>query len=234
MRTFLHSGGLGDIIYSLPAVKRLGGGVLYVKHSNRKHRYCDQFEIARELLEQQPYILTVKPYDAGYDFFEYDPAVAIDFDLDLSRVQARRLVDHHILSYLRTFKQAVTDWEKPWLHVDDTRLVQEPYNLVHVTPRWRDGSSVNWSKILERLELKTYFVGLGYEWLDFSIKYGQIEHYPTENLLQLARLINHCEALYCNQSVALTIAQGLGKKYYLEKNPKRDNCIMHSQNENLL
>ena len=34
MKTFLHGGDLGDVIYALPAIRALGGGCLYLSEAN--------------------------------------------------------------------------------------------------------------------------------------------------------------------------------------------------------
>ena len=43
VKTFLHSGDLGDIIYSLPTIRKLGGGILYLDITGgSKDEYCKQ------------------------------------------------------------------------------------------------------------------------------------------------------------------------------------------------
>jgi hypothetical protein len=34
LKTFLHGGDLGDVIYALPAIRALGGGCLYLSEAN--------------------------------------------------------------------------------------------------------------------------------------------------------------------------------------------------------
>jgi len=66
MLKFRHSGKLGDIIYSLPTVLRLGGGDFLVDVSrhffNKSALIKDVAEIG-QILEPQPYIRSVGYYD---------------------------------------------------------------------------------------------------------------------------------------------------------------------------
>ena len=64
MISFRHSGKLGDIIYSLPAVRALGGGIFYVDAATA---YFEKPALGREtaqmmvdLLETQNYILALR------------------------------------------------------------------------------------------------------------------------------------------------------------------------------
>jgi hypothetical protein len=79
MKTFRHSGDLGDIIYSLPAIKELGGGILYLNTNKTTPKYPGTptkfsekgAEILKPLLLKQSYIQDVKLWDGEN----------IDFDL---------------------------------------------------------------------------------------------------------------------------------------------------------
>jgi hypothetical protein len=48
-KTFLHSGSLGDIVYSLPTIQALGGGVLYIKDALLRDGYT-QFDAIAPLI----------------------------------------------------------------------------------------------------------------------------------------------------------------------------------------
>ncbi len=59
-------------------------------------------------------------------------------------------------------------------------------------------------------------------------------YFRTDNCLELAQLINGAEVLSCNQSLCLSIAQGLGKPYRLMVADNHTNCIHNVPNETLL
>lgn len=233
-KTFLHSGNLGDIIYSLPTIKALGGGTLYIKRALYKEAY-DQYTAAAELILQQDYISAVLPYSAQYGRYEYDPAIDIDYDLDNARAQPRRGVIHIIKRHLDAFNIQLEGWQNPWLNVPgDIKRMPPQYYLIHLTPRWRENSQVNWKKVYSSIPDPVYFIGFEEEHADFQRKVGTIDFIRTKDLMEMALLIKGCTALYCNQSVGLTIAQGLGKKYYLEQKPGKTNCLLYTKNETIL
>ena len=93
MRTFKHSGTLGDLIYSLHLVKKYGGGEFQVALENIEHcvakygyrpedvdpqhkgRFTQKdFEMLKPLLERQEYIQRVSTWRQG------DPEPSIDLD----------------------------------------------------------------------------------------------------------------------------------------------------------
>ena len=81
VKTFKHSGDLGDIIYSLPTIRALGGGILYLDpEGGANDKYVrDQSVDGRTrlnkltidsltpLLEAQPYIEKVKYLEPNID-----------------------------------------------------------------------------------------------------------------------------------------------------------------------
>lgn len=226
------SGGLGDIVYSIPVMKQLGVANVYVKESYYYPPYGNLYLAIKDLLVQCGF--TVLPTSGKYPPHEYEPGVHIDLDMDEARKQPGRGRNHILISYLNTFNLAHTNWKSTWLDIKGNNDIKEPYSLIHLTPRWRDNSPVDWSHVLHNIKGKVYFIGFQYEWLDFCTRYGNVEWYPLNNVLEMAIVIRDCQALYCNQSVSLALAQGMGKTYYLEKKPKKTNCLMYTQNENIL
>jgi hypothetical protein len=79
MTVFRHSGKLGDIIFSLPVVRRLGGGHLVLDigiiDNGQPRLTISGFETIKPLLEYQNYIHSVSIYDGG----------PVDVDLDTFR-----------------------------------------------------------------------------------------------------------------------------------------------------
>lgn len=234
---FAHSGNSGDIVYSIPTINELSGGdaTLYVKPA--KYVYGNQFDFVKDLLLQQDSIKEVLPFtpsDDNWNYFNW-PGLKYDYDLDQARLQRQRGRIHIVKRYFDQFG-IKKDHTVPWLKIDEREKRDEKYALIHLTPRW-NGLQYDWERIYrEALERhgKVYFIGLQCEWLDFCIRFGNIEHLQTENLLEMARLIRDCEALYCNQGVCLTVAQGLGKDYYLVRNAQKTNCHLLTANEHLL
>lgn len=239
---FLTSGSLGDIIYALPTIRALGGGTLYVKESYFWPPYGSLYTAIKDLMLQQDCIDDVKPYPGSFPPFHYDPKIHIDYDLDLALNQPLRGRNHNIKSCLNAFGLSNNDWNKPFLKVEGPNRWTykghpfREYGLIQLTPRWRDHSQINWERVYMKMDVKgpVYFVGFQDEHLDFMDKYGYIVRLQTANILELAILIRDCKVFYGNQSVGVTIAQGLGKEYWLEQKPTKTNVLMYTPNENIL
>jgi hypothetical protein len=224
------SGGCGDIVYSIPVMKKLDITRLHVKENWYKPG-VSLYSVMKGLLESQG--LEVVPTAGGYDFMEYEPGLKLDYDMDGFRQMPGRGHTHIMLNMLKHFGLAEDDWKQPWLEVP-TAKGSEEYSLIHLTPRWRKNSKVDWAQVLTMIEGHVFFIGFEEEHKEFCRLYGDIGYLPTEDILQMAQLIKGCKALYCNQSVALALAQSMGKTYYLEVKPHKTNTLMRTANENIL
>lgn len=233
MTTFKHMGKMGDLVFSLPAIRELGGGALYIPES-MPDQVSGQYSFMKDLLLQQPQIHEVREYPSGLNYHMKAKGIHIDYDLDDARYQQNRGVIHVVKRYLDTFNINIQNWKEPWLKVEGDPIWDKPYYLINVTPRFRDNSKVNWGSVYERMPGIAFFVGTESEHIDFCKSYGRITRLHASTALELAILIRDCEALYCNQSLCLAIAQGISKKYFLEQKPKKTNCLLYTKNENIL
>lgn len=234
--TAATSGGLGDIIYSIPIMKALGVTDLYIKESLYFPPYGSMFTAMKDLVSMQGF--NVHPTSGDYPMRKFDPTLKPDYNLDLFRRQQFRARNHIMTSMANQFD--VKDkklYLRPWLKVDGENS-RKDYNLIHLTTRWRDGSTVNWKDVLNKMQGTVYFVGFLDEWIAFLKQTDgarrKAEYLETLNILDLAILVRDCDALYCNQSVALTIAQGLGKDYFCEFRPGKSNTKIRTKNEHVL
>lgn len=232
MITAATSGGLGDIVYAIPVMRKLGVTDVYVKENYYFPPYGNLYLAIKTLLQQQGF--NVHPTPGGEQPGIFEPGLQIDFNLDESLNQRCRGTNHIIISYLNTFKLPHDGWQEPWLKIECKRLIEEDYTLIHLTDRWRKYSRVDWRKVLQSITGPVYFTGFQHEWLDFCTKYGDVKWYPTTDILQMAILIRDCKALYCNQSVSLATCQGVRKKYFCDFKPGKTNCRMFTDNENVL
>lgn len=237
MITALSSGGLGDIVYSIPIMRALNVQTLYVKKTHYLPQYGTLYSAICSLVQSQGFIC--HPY-SDLPLFQYDPTIPISFDIDRFRDQPNRGINHIMISMRRQFKLKNDDWKLPWLKIDgeftmpEGQAIEKPYSILHLTERWRGAKLVNWKKVLQGIDHKIYFTGFQHEWIDFCSHYCDIAWMPTDDILDMARLIKGAQSLYCNQSVALTLAQGMGKNYFLEKKPNKSNTLLFTENEHLL
>jgi len=234
MITFQHSGTLGDLIYSLYMVKKMGGGVYHVALNNIEHcvaqygyrpedvdvqhkgRFTIQdYKWLRPLLKNQSYISDVKPWIEGDQ--------PCDVDLDKYRGVLYRTFEGNILeAYHRAFNLSFSeqDMQEPWLTADPIK--SKPI-IISRSMRYRppNGDS-GWREILKSLpDLMDHaiFVGTIAEHQNFVSTFDTaIEYRPVNDFLELAGLIAGSELVCGNQGFAYSLAVGLGKAAILEMN----------------
>jgi len=234
--TFLHSGGCGDVIYSLPLVKRMGGGRFYLKPQNNYNASVDNYKSMKPLLDAQDYIESCVEYPLT-PIHSPDARIPVDIDLDDFRKQPRMAHNNLVDQYFRSRSIEDDTWRgKPWIDVEPLSPEDKPFVLFNRTLRYQD--HFDWGMIVDDMReeylTEVYFIGLEQEYIAFTKSFGLTSWIPTPNALVMAQLIKASEALYCNQSLALTLAQALNKRYYLEVAPGHSNTIMRTPNEMLL
>lgn len=232
MNKFKHSGAFGDLIYSLPIVKHLGGGKFYL-HLNQidwvgQYYYgskpdpfhqgrltMQDFEFMREFMLVQDYITNFEPMDA---------ATEISHNLDRFRQPFVGHPGNYVDIYSVVF--GIRDPETrtklrntAWLTVPETKSVNGRTVAINRTARWTPNVlGQQWHDWRHQgLENTAFFVGLENEYEDFRKKTGwDIPYQPTKSMLELAQYIAGAEKFIGNQSVALSIAIGLGKNFTCE------------------
>lgn len=227
------SGGLGDIIYALPTMHKLQVKTLYVKDRALEDG-STTYKAVRGLIQLQG--IACEPTDGLPPFFEYEPGLIYDYDLDQARRRPWRGANHIMVSFMTEFNCFMKDWRDPWLEHIKPLEHKLPYTMIMVTPRWREESKVNWERVVRQIKGLKLFTGFVHDYVQFVAQYHcpEVEYVPTEDLLHLARVVQGAEAVYCNQNVSLTMAQGLGKPYFIEKKPYRHNTVMGGKNETIL
>src|SRR6188474_2341706 len=105
MRSFKHSGDAGDIIYSLPTVRLVGGGTMYLAASGFTRVKTNERSAAniRPLLESQPYVQKVLMWHGE----------SVAFDLDLFRFEwnpSSNIAEQH----LKAFALPLSEVNNPW------------------------------------------------------------------------------------------------------------------------
>ena len=233
MKTFKHSGTLGDLIYSLYMVKKMGGGEFKVAIENiercvakygyrpedvdpqHKGRFTEQdYAWLQPLLERQSYIKQVSQWRQG----DAEPEV----DLDSYRAVLYRTFEGNILeAYHRTFNMPfmMQDYDTHWLEADVKRVkpVVITRSLRYRPPNGEEG----WRNIISTgmLENNAVFVGTPAEHADFTKTFNVVvDYYKATDFLDLASVINGADLVVCNQGFTYSLAIGLGKSTVLEIN----------------
>lgn len=209
--TFLHSGDLGDIVYSLASIKALGGGILYLtdKRPAREALTPERMEAIIPLIKAQPYIEDVKIWDGRWVHYDFTGFRA-------TYKQHRNIAECHA-----DFVGANTDCiNEPWIIVEPAE--NSPKYVVNRTARYRN-PSFPWVAMPHN---EAVFVGTNAEYDDFVRKTGAISRLKGD-LLQVAQWIAGSSAFYGNQSVCYAIAEGLKRPSIQETFEDNKDCIFY-------
>jgi hypothetical protein len=228
MNNFYIHYAVGDILYALPTIKALGGGIIYTGLSPEKHASI------KRLLEAQPYIHGIYHQDE-----QGLPKGFINLQEYLLLNQDRR----HLAQMFALMMKVKIDQSVPWITLPGglPKLSRPHYAVLNVTARYRD-KVFSWRRELAFLERNTdvaiYFLGLFNEYEAFVRKYPGfgIRYYPTADLLDAAKVIAGAKYYSGTQSSLLAIAQGLGRTYRFERSPFSwwDNCVTKLPSETIL
>jgi hypothetical protein len=233
MKTFKHSGTLGDLIYSLYMVKKMGGGEFQVALENiercvakygyrpedvdpqHKGRFTPRdFEMLKPLLERQTYINQATAWRLG--------DTEADVDLDSYRAVLYRTFEGNILeAYHRAFNMPfmMQDYDATWLEADPTPVASI---VITRSLRYRPpNGDQGWRDIIDTgmLEDNAVFVGTPAEHKDFETTFGiTVPYHAVTDFLELANVIAGADLVVCNQGFTYSLAIGLGKETVLEIN----------------
>lgn len=216
-KTFKHSGNLGNIIFSLPTIKALGGGILYldpkggedeplVNWANglfTKTRLNEEsIENIRPLLEIQEYITEVRLWEGE----------EVDYNLDMFRMHNRynNFSDSHLAAFGIDFSKR----DEAWLLVPDL-IVDEPDRDVIFARSCRyHGNYAFWETINRDLLDRASFLGFKeeYEFFKYTFPHmAEVPHREVSNLLEMAQVIAGCDMFVGNQGLPHALAEALKK-----------------------
>lgn len=225
-KTAIHSGRLGDVIYSLPTVRMLGINhlVLNVFHPSVDDRRIFTLKAIRQLrplLLSQPYIKTVSISSLDLPLETVKQQIeGVDYVLDRYRnVPRHKIADEHwqVDEQTRIFSRdrvpvhltqcfAISQGLKtyprePWLFADPATALKET-TLVSLTPRWRSFPQKYWHILLNGLR-DVEFIGL------HSESFNNLPVQTANDHLELARKIAGCRFFLGTISFPYSIAEAL-------------------------
>ena len=229
---FKHSGLIGDLIYSVPAMVALAKGKKIFLHLNTKQKanydksmrhYNSVTMLNEKAVHFMAPLLLAQPNIVCCDVYE---SQAIDYDLDILRKLPFILNTHNIarlnlLTFGVTFNLAT-----PWLFAKPNTTFA--YEIVIARSfRYRTpGIDYTFLKKYNNLT----FVGLADEYEDIKIAIPNIKFKPTTNALALASIIMGCKLFIGNQSFPFALAEALKVPRVLEIYYKRPDVIVMGDN----
>lgn len=227
---FHHSGDWGDVIYALPTIKTMHGGVLWMSPENRYPFPCEtRCKVTPEWVSNIAPLLAIQPYIWRV---QYTPALphSVDYDINRFRIPWKPPWKNDawgsiLQLHLRAFDLQY-DEQEPWLVVDAPETIPGRDIVVNRTNRWHS-NRFNFHNLIQQHHERMVFVGTEKEYFDFQLwchPVTGIPFHPTANMLDLARVIAGARVFIGNQSVALAIAHGLVKPVIVECWSGNSNC----------
>jgi hypothetical protein len=228
--TFKHSGALGDLIYSLPTMRALGGGILYLDPAGGKDEPLikdprtgkTRTPFTAQIIESVIPLLLLQDYIHEVRLWSGEK-ITYNLDRFRSHLDTGNLCDAH----LHAFDLPLFHKDTAWLKVD--RPVSEPgYTIViNRTVRYQ-GNHAFWEHALPKIHRVSLFVGWPKEHDIFEYTFGfAVRYYPTPTVLDVARIIAGSTQFIGNASSANAIAEGLKKNKVLEVYRPAPNVIFN-------
>lgn len=235
-RNFITLGTFGDTIYSMCLMKMLGGGNLYVKENaigdyirnvvgwpsagEGEGRYTKaDIEFMLPLLQAQDYIDTAAQWNGETDDC---PKLLDHYKFHIREQWQGNQTECYALALGMNIHDPVIKSKllyEPWLTELEPLTVPGKPIIVNRTSRHLAGAEgsgwTNWTE--NKLGDYGLFLGTGKEHANFEEQFKiKIQHQTVTDMLEMARYIQGAEQFIGNQSVALSIAIGLGKTFWCE------------------
>jgi len=208
----MHSGKLGDVIYSLRSVRAVGRSRFYLNDRS--------VDLAGPLTSVILPIIRVQPYIESADVWRGEK---IDCYLDRFREQVpwtENLADRHA----KVVGVPTAAPYEAWLFVERSTSVPDLPVALARSKNYR-GVRGFWETCHRAVGDRAFFIGTAEEHSDFCEAVGEIRHVPTSNLLEVAELIAGASLFIGNQSCPYAIAEGLKRPVIQETYAAIPNCI---------
>lgn len=213
MRTFKHSGDLGDIVFALPTIRAMGGGILYLDPTGGANEPMVKWrsvagitklnrasvDSLKTLLARIPYISEVR---------DWDGETKVDCNLDAF---VQHMGGCHNLSdaHLAAFNLASKERNSRWLEISDP-LKDDRYPIIIARSLRYHSHYCWWALNAPNIVKQAAFVGLPFEHQVFEATFDVKVHYwPTPDALTLARVIAGAKQFISNQSFPHAIAEAM-------------------------
>ena len=217
---FLHSGHLGDIIYSLPLIKELSKNHkcnLYININKKMLVKYDNHPSGEVYLDKRivnlflPLIKSQKFINEVYIYENQN----IDIDLDLFREVPIDIKFHSTRWYMHLTGVPI-DMNLPYMNVENHSKIKNNILIVR-SPRYRN-DFINYN-FLNEIKEKIICVGIQSEFEDLKKTIKHLEFYDCKNFLELAQIIKSCRLFIGNECFAYSIAEALKTPRLLEACP---------------
>ena len=221
MQQFAHAGDLGDIIYSLPTIRALGGGVLRLRPAGYTDKPMTQerADLLIPLIEKQPYIERV--------YFDASPH-EVPGEVNLDRFRAHLGAGNLVGSHAEACGIKLDHWSpEPWIEGFQAYTDHGWHAAINVTARYHN-PWFPWDHITGNEDT---FIGTEAEYKAFRSRVTATPPWSiTPNFAVVADIIASSRCFVGNQSSPYAVAVGMGHPAILAVSPQVPNCLFHRSN----
>lgn len=206
-QNFVHSGDLGDIVYSLPILKSFKNANLYLntnpKYILKKKEDGSLAGINKKKYDYMIDLLINQNYIKSVNLIDIDKFNESYILLDKFRNQKKyfQISD----KYLKSFDINRNIFLEKWLNVNK----KTRYKVLFSLSNRYSCSNFPWQYFLKKFNKFCAFVGLYEEWEIFCKLHGNIKYCYTSSALDLAETICGCKLFIGNQSFPYSLAEAL-------------------------
>jgi len=221
---FYHSGEIGDILYSLKAIQRVGG-----------HLYVNRDLLVNVDLKRQKLVWPNKPFDVNHFNF-LSPLINKQSYIKSFQMQTPESIDYNLNDFRKTifeyedinfadlfvkscnFNVDKNDGHKPWIYCDSN--YKKRISVIRV--KRRNNPNFPWKTIARTYHSEMLFLGTKQEHEDFTnfVKYD-VEHFDNSNLLEISEVINGSSVFIGNCTSLTVCAEALKKNMIYESEATR-------------
>ena len=228
VKTFMHSGKMGDIIWALPFIKYQGGGKLYL-HLNQRDPNNNENKLGEDSANKLITLLNTQDYVEAE--VSWTGKEEVDFNLDKFRDVIYSCGKSIAESYFVAFN-VKDDYSKflsqPWLKIPNHEYHGKV--IVSRTRRYLPPPRNPFYNHLVKsgLDSNGVFLGLKEEHEVFCSMYeSNVDWSNTYTILDLAKIIAGASLFAGNENLVNAINEGLKKTAFLEsqKNEEKNNCF---------
>jgi len=219
MHSFSHAGDLGDIIYSLYVMKRLGGGELLLGTDSGLGEFQPRVGVTMGRYNSLVTLLRFQPYCKHTTWLDHVPFVTHQRNLNRFRLYWRGDFpfnkSHNNVHLIEMMcKAASIEFvdNGPWIEAAARRT----YPIIINRTERQKNHKFPWRTVLEAYHGRVGFVGTGEEYDRFVHTYARVPYVPTNTVLALAEVINGSDLFIGNSSLALALAVAQGKRSIYE------------------
>jgi len=220
-----HSGNAGDIMYALPAIKKLWGRTgervdLFIKLDVIGHYTKDMVHPLGKVMMNRKMYEYIKPLLLNIPYIgsvSIEQGEAVDYDFDLFRKARLNTMAGNISRwYFYVYPELSCELNDPTIRLPKDEGYESFKDVVVINRSQRYHNPNLSYYCLNDIKQDVVFIGLEQEFKELKMQINNLEYEPTDDLLDAANIIRHSKLFIGNQSLMFAVAEQLKVKRVLE------------------